>query len=88
MNIESSSKSLLVLAQDVRKKSSGGNGSSMEVPQHRNAMKRESSSPIKGKAHTKAMLVFLSVCTYHLGQDMGRVTGITQKSRVNKTLGF
>ena len=47
----------------------------------------DTSSPIKGGVVPRVW-VSLSQCPHHLALDMGRVTGIAQKSRENKSPAF
>lgn len=52
-------------------------------------MPRKGNLPLQLKVGwSQDHVFFLSVCTYHLAEAMGRVTGIAQKSKVNKTLAF
>lgn len=52
-----------------------------------NVEEGQPASSTKGEVVPKAH-VFLSLCSHHLAVDMGRVTGIAQKSRVKETPTF
>ena len=87
MDRESFSRNLLIQTPAVREESFGSDSSNMEGPQHEKAKQGEPSSPIKGGVVPRAGF-FLSLCSHHLARVMGRVMGIVQKIRVDKTPAF